>query len=84
MPVPIQASQSDGRPEVLNWVYNPGTAANFLNPGDRLTITYTAEINNGSGNVGNQPLTITIIGDGGALTIASGGALEVGNSTVLE
>jgi FecR protein len=71
---------SDGGAELLHWVYNPEAAVNFLNPGDTLTITYLAQINDGSGSVGSQPLTITVVGDSGALTVASGGALEVSNS----
>lgn len=71
---------TNGGPEVLSWSYNPGAAVDFLNPGDTLTITYIAQINDGSGSVGSQPLTITLVGDSGALTVASGGALEVSNS----
>ena len=78
--VSFDTATSDGGPEVLNWVYNPGTAVDFLGPGDTLTITYIAQINDGSGSVGSQPLTITIVGDIGAHTIASGAALELGNS----
>jgi hypothetical protein len=71
---------SNGGPELLHWVYNPGTAVDFLNSGDTLTITYIAQINDGSGRVGDQPLTITIVGASGALTVAGGAALELGNS----
>jgi hypothetical protein len=70
---------SDGQPVILNWVYNPGTFLDFLKPGDTLTITYTAQVNDGAGNVGSQPLTITILGDSGTLSIANGTALELGD-----
>ena len=68
-----------GGPDILHWVYNPGSAVDFLKSGDTLTITYVAQVNDGAGNVGSQPLTIIIIGDGGTLSIASGAALELGN-----
>jgi len=71
---------SNGGPELLHWVYNPETAVDFLNPGDTLTITYIAQINDGSGSVGDQPLTITLVAASGALTVAGGAALELGNS----
>jgi VCBS repeat-containing protein len=71
---------TNGGPEILNWVYNPGTSVDFLKPGDTLTISYIAQVNDGAGNVGSQPLTITIVGDSGALTIANGAALELANS----
>lgn len=70
---------SNGGPVTLNWIYNPGTFLDFLKPGDTLTITYTAEVNDGTGSVGSQPLTITILGDSGVLSIANGAALELGD-----
>jgi len=68
-----------GGAELLNWVYNPGSAVDFLKSGDVLTITYNAQVNDGAGNVGSQPLTITIIGDSGSVTIANGAVMELGD-----
>jgi len=70
--ISFDTATSNGGSEVLHWVYNPETAVDFLNPGDTLTITYIAQINDGSGSVGSQPLTITIVGDSGAVAVASG------------
>ena len=54
---------SDGAPQILNWTYDPSNPdLDFLKAGDTLTLTYTAEVNNGFGNSGSQPLTITIVG----------------------
>ncbi len=54
---------TDGGIELLHWTYDPTNAdLDFLKAGDTLTITFTAQVNDGHGNVGNQPLTITIAG----------------------
>jgi VCBS repeat-containing protein len=54
---------SDGGPVTLDWSYDPiNPDLDFLKAGDSLSLTYTAEVNNGSGNVGAQPLTINIVG----------------------
>jgi hypothetical protein len=68
-----------GGADLLNWVYNPGSAVDFLKSGDVLTITYNAQVNDGAGNVGGQPLTITIIGDSGSVSIANGAVMELGD-----
>jgi hypothetical protein len=78
---------TDGGTDVLTWTYDPtGTNLDFLKSGDTLTITYMAEINDGSGSVGSQPLTITIVGESTAdsasapqtsSTIAGGAMLEL-------
>jgi VCBS repeat-containing protein len=61
--VTFDAVQSDGGAEVLHWTYDPATPnLDFLKPGDTLTLTFSAQVNDGHGNVGNQPLTITIVG----------------------
>jgi hypothetical protein len=47
----------------LDWSYDPTNPdLDFLKAGDTLSITYTAEVNNGSGSGGAQPLTINIVG----------------------
>jgi VCBS repeat-containing protein len=54
---------SDGGSDVLNWTYQPTNAdLDFLKPGDTLTVTYTAEVEDGNIAVGSEPLTITIVG----------------------
>jgi VCBS repeat-containing protein len=78
--VSFDTATTDGGPKVLHWVYNPATTVDFLNSGDTLTINYIAQVNDGSGSVGNQPLTITIVGDSGAVTIANGTTLELGHA----
>ena len=56
---------SDGKPDALHWTYNPANANfDFLAPGDTLTVTYTAQVSDGHGSFGAQPLTITIAGNG--------------------
>jgi VCBS repeat-containing protein len=56
---------SNGGSQTLDWTYDPTSAdLDFLKAGDTLSITYTAEVNNGSGNSGAQPLTINLIGAG--------------------
>jgi VCBS repeat-containing protein len=61
--VTFDSVQSDGGTEVLHWAYDPTNPdLDFLKPGDTLTLTFTAQVNDGHGSVGNQPLTITIAG----------------------
>jgi VCBS repeat-containing protein len=77
--VSFDSVTTNGGPEVLHWTYNPGAAVDFLKPGDTLTITFIAQVNDGSGDFGSQPVTVTIRGDSGALTIADGAGLELGS-----
>ena len=54
---------SNGGAEILNWTYNPtNPGLDFLKAGDTLTVTFTAQVNDGHGGVVNQPLTINIVG----------------------
>jgi fibronectin-binding autotransporter adhesin len=54
---------SNGGVEVLHWTYDPTNPdLDFLKSGDTLTITFTAQVNDGQVSVGNQPLTITLTG----------------------
>jgi VCBS repeat-containing protein len=56
-------STNRGTGNVLHWTYNPAAAnLDWLNVGDKLTITYNAQVNDGHGNVGSEPITITITG----------------------
>jgi len=55
--------QSNGGAQTLNWTYKPTDPnLDFLKSGDELTIRYTAQVTDGHGNVGNQALTISIVG----------------------
>src|ERR1019366_10533054 len=61
--VSFDSVTTNGGADVLHWVYNPNEAdLGFLKVGDTLTVVYTAQVNDGHGNVGAQPLTITIAG----------------------
>jgi VCBS repeat-containing protein len=54
---------SNGQPEVLHWTYNPANANfDFLEPGDTLKLTFNAHVTDGAMTVGNQPLTVNIVG----------------------
>jgi len=55
--------QTNGGTQTLHWSYNSiDPNLDFLHSGDVLTIKFTAQVNDGHGNVGSQPLTITIAG----------------------
>ncbi|MDP9812515.1 T1SS-143 domain-containing protein [Rhizobium tibeticum] len=62
---------SNGGAKTFNWTYDPQAAnLDWLGEGQTLTITYQAQVNDGHGNVGSQPLTITITGTNDAPVIA--------------
>ena len=61
--VTFESAPSNGGTVVLNWTYQPINAnLNFLNAGDILKIKFVAEVSDGHGHTGSQPLTITLIG----------------------
>jgi VCBS repeat-containing protein len=61
--VKFDSVPTNGGTNVLHWTYNPNNPnLDFLKPGDTLTISFTAHVDDGHGSVGNQPLTITIGG----------------------
>jgi len=61
--ITFDSVQSDGGTDILHWTYDPhGASFDFLHPGDTLTLTYTAQVNDGHGNFGSQQLTITLVG----------------------
>jgi fibronectin-binding autotransporter adhesin len=63
---------SDGKADVLHWTYDPaGANLDFLEPGDTLTITYQAQVSDGHGSFGLQPLTITINGNGSPVVVGT-------------
>jgi VCBS repeat-containing protein len=69
------AAASDGGSQTLDWTYDPtGADLDWLGAGETLTITYSAQVNDGSGAVGDQPLEVTITGtnDGPVISLESG------------
>ncbi len=61
--VTFDSAPSNGGTVVLNWTYQPINANfDFLNAGDILKIKFVAEVSDGHGNTGSQPLTITLVG----------------------
>jgi VCBS repeat-containing protein len=86
--------QTNGGTQTLHWTYNPvDPDLDFLKVGDKLTIQFTAQVNDGHGNVGNQVLTISIVGaaasqDMSELSVVSGTVADetfsnVGNSATI-
>ncbi len=68
----IDGAISDGTSKGLVWMYDPGSAnLDFLNGTDVLTITYTAQINDGTVDSNTQALTITIRGTDDAAVLSS-------------
>ncbi|MGJ4953912.1 VCBS domain-containing protein [Bradyrhizobium sp. HKCCYLS20291] len=54
----------------LTWTYHPAAAnLDWLAAGETLTITFLAEVTDGTAHVGSQPLTIVITGSNDAPTI---------------
>jgi VCBS repeat-containing protein len=61
--IKFDSVSSNGGTETLDWTYDPvNPDLDFLKAGDTLTITYAAQVDNGHGSAGNQPLAITIVG----------------------
>ena len=61
--IKFDSATSNGGTEVLDWSYDPTNPnLDFLKAGDTLTITYQAQVNDGHGSVGSQPLTVSIVG----------------------
>jgi VCBS repeat-containing protein len=77
--VTFDTAHSDGGTDVLHWTYDPTNPnLDFLKSGDTLTISYTAQVNDGQGNIGSQPLTVTIAG---TTTSANPSSWQVLNGT---
>jgi len=54
---------TDGGSKTLSWTYDPAAAnLDWLAKGDKLTITFTAEISDGQGGTASQLVTVTITG----------------------
>jgi Ca2+-binding RTX toxin-like protein len=61
--VTFDTASSNGGTVALNWTYQPINAnLDFLHAGDILKIKFVAEVSDGHGHTGSQPLTITIVG----------------------
>ena len=61
--VTFDSPLSNGGTVALNWTYqSPDADFGFLHDGDVLKIKYVAQVDDGHGHVGAQPLTITIVG----------------------
>jgi VCBS repeat-containing protein len=61
--VSFQNDTSNGEDTTSEWYYDPAaTDLDWLREGDTLTITFTAQVDDGQGNVGAQDLVITITG----------------------
>ena len=86
--------QANGGTQTLRWTYSPHDPdLDFLKSGDKLTIRFTAQVNDGHGAVGNQALTISITGadtsaDTSKLRVVSGTAADetfhnVGNGVTI-
>jgi len=60
--------KTTGGQDVLDWTYNPANAnLDFLQPGDKLTLTFNATVSDGHATTASQALTITLVGNGAAV-----------------
>ena len=79
--VTFDSASSNGGTVALNWTYQPINAnLDFLHAGDILKIKFVAEVNDGHGHTGSQPLTITLVGAGNtanaSLNVATGPVID--------
>ncbi len=69
----FNSAPSNGGTVVLNWTYHPTNAnLDFLHAGDILKIKFVAEVSDGHGHTGSQPLTITLVGADSATNASPG------------
>ena len=60
--------KTTGGQDVLDWTYNPANAnLDFLEPGDKLTLTFNATVSDGHATTANQALTVTLVGNGSSV-----------------
>ena len=60
--------KTTGGQDVLDWTYNPTNAnLDFLEPGDKLTLTFNATVSDGHATTANQALTVTLVGNGSSV-----------------
>ena len=79
--VPAAGNTDNGS---ASWTYNVADSAlDFLAQGQTLTLTYTATVNDHSGGIVTQPITVTITGtnDAPVITAATSNAFVSGNAT---
>ena len=70
--IKFDTASSNSGTVVLNWTYQPINAhLDFLHAGDVLKIKYVAEVSDGHGHAGSQPLTITLIGANNAANVSA-------------
>ncbi|WP_407157926.1 VCBS domain-containing protein [Bradyrhizobium sp. STM 3557] len=70
--IKFDSVSSDGKTDLLHWTYDPaGASLDFLEPGDTLTVTYQAQVSDGHGSFGLQPLTVTITGNGSPAVVGT-------------
>ncbi|WP_426529214.1 VCBS domain-containing protein [Bradyrhizobium sp. McL0615] len=79
--VTFDTASSNGGTVALNWTYHPINAdLDFLHAGDILKIKFLAEVSDGHGHAGSQPLTITLVGAGNtanaSLNVATGPVID--------
>ncbi len=73
--VTFDSMLSNGGTTVLQWTYHPTNAnLDFLHAGDVLKIKYVAEVSDGHGHTGSQPLTVTLVGADSAVNASTAGA----------
>ena len=64
--------KTTGGQDVLDWTYNPANAnLDFLEPGDKLTLTFNALVSDGHAATESQPLTVTLLGSGASVVDGS-------------
>ena len=60
--------KTTGGQDVLDSTYNPANAdLDFLEPGDKLTLTFNARVSDGHALTESQPLTVTLLGSGASI-----------------
>ena len=87
--VTFDTASSNGGTVVLNWTYQPINAnLDFLHAGDILKIKFVAEVSDGHGHAGSQPLTITLVGAGNtanaSLSLATGPVIDTAAVSLTE
>ncbi|HEY9451922.1 MAG TPA: VCBS domain-containing protein [Bradyrhizobium sp.] len=72
--VTFDSMLSNGGTAVLQWTYHPINAnLGFLHAGDVLKINFVAEVSDGHGHTGSQPLTVTLVGADSAADASTAG-----------
>jgi hypothetical protein len=87
--VTFDTASSNGGTVALNWTYQPINAnLDFLHAGDILKIKFVAEVSDGHGHTGSQPLTITVVGAGNtanaSLNVATGPVIDTAAVSLIE